>query len=353
MTHPSSTSSSERPSTRVDRALLLVLALVATGEVGLRLASPMGTAARPDTEEGYFPPPHLFDREVGYRYRPRFRSRFVRRDFENVMVTNAHGFHAPPFQRDRPPGTYRVALLGDSMLAANQVQAEQTWPFLLERRLTAVRGRRVEVLSFGVDGYRAWNMARLLTATVLGFRPDAVVLWGDEAVLRNPYELYRTVARDRILAGYDPDKLLAVARLESDQSSALGPFLIEHSLLSRQLVLWSGKRPISLPNYRMIEGASPQVHRLDELLREMHASCRREGVALGVFYRNHRPPPGRDACVALGIPVVTDAAILPTYEGLTFPHDPHFDVRGHGRYAEASSATFDELLRALSRDEPR
>ena len=54
---------------------------------------------------------------------------------------------------DKPPGTFRILLLGDSFVEALQVPIEQTFARGLEQRLTAESGRPVEVVSMGVSGY--------------------------------------------------------------------------------------------------------------------------------------------------------------------------------------------------------
>ena len=54
---------------------------------------------------------------------------------------------------DKPPGTFRILLLGDSFVEALQVPIEQTFARGLEQRLSAETGRRVEVVSMGVSGY--------------------------------------------------------------------------------------------------------------------------------------------------------------------------------------------------------
>jgi len=57
---------------------------------------------------------------------------------------------------EKPPGTVRIAVLGDSFTEALQVAAEETFWAVLERALQscpAYAGRAVEVINFGVGGY--------------------------------------------------------------------------------------------------------------------------------------------------------------------------------------------------------
>lgn len=338
---PSSISNSERSALAPDPWLAAALGLLVMAEVALRLFGP--GELRP-VRDGYYPPPQIFDREVGYRYRSSHRSQYVRRDFDSEMVTNEWGFHAPNWSRGKPAATLRLAIVGDSLLAANQVAVAQTWPALLEARLSPVAGRRVEVLNFGVDGYRAWNIARLTERDVLDFAPDLIVLWGDYEYLLNPYELYRTTVGDRIYAGYDPEVLLETARRERQLAVSIGQLLTRYSRLSQLLVRASGKQVTEGRQYQVLPGRSPRVHELEELLAVMARAARSRGVPLALFWRNRRPPVDRDPSLRLGLSSVTDAELFPVYTGLTWPSDPHFDPAGNARYAAAVAPIFQALL---------
>ncbi|MFN8643949.1 MAG: SGNH/GDSL hydrolase family protein [Candidatus Binatia bacterium] len=76
----------------------------------------------------------------------------------------------------KPPGTFRILLLGDSFVEALQVPIEQTFARALEQRLTADAGRPVEVVSMGVSGYG--TAAEYLWYRDVGrsFGPDLVLL---------------------------------------------------------------------------------------------------------------------------------------------------------------------------------
>jgi hypothetical protein len=75
-------------------------------------------------------------------------------DFSVHIKTNAEGFRDRERQRDKPPGTVRIALLGDSLVEAIQVPLPKTAGQILETRLnTGTAGPRFEVLNFGVSNY--------------------------------------------------------------------------------------------------------------------------------------------------------------------------------------------------------
>src|SRR5205823_4450921 len=66
---------------------------------------------------------------------------------------NAAGFRDSERPVAKPQGTYRVVVLGDSMVVGKEVEREQTFCYLLEQALAAWSRRRVDVINLGVDGF--------------------------------------------------------------------------------------------------------------------------------------------------------------------------------------------------------
>lgn len=77
---------------------------------------------------------------------------------------------------DKPAGTYRILLLGDSFVEALQVPIEQTFARGLEQRLGAQIGRPVEVVSMGVSGYGTAGEYLWYRDVGRRFHPDLVLL---------------------------------------------------------------------------------------------------------------------------------------------------------------------------------
>ena len=89
---------------------------------------------------------------------------------------NDDGLRGPAATLDHPPGTFRIALLGDSFIEAFEVPYEKTVGEVLERRLSALRGTPVEVLNFGVGGYGTTQQLLTLRHEVWKYSPDLVLL---------------------------------------------------------------------------------------------------------------------------------------------------------------------------------
>ena len=77
---------------------------------------------------------------------------------------------------EKPDGTLRVMLLGDSFVEALQVPIEQTFARGLEQRLGTALGRPVEVVSYGVSGYGTASEYLWYRDVGRQFHPDIVLL---------------------------------------------------------------------------------------------------------------------------------------------------------------------------------
>src|SRR5262245_19292994 len=69
---------------------------------------------------------------------------------------NSHGYRDRERAVSKPPGVYRIAVMGDSYTEARQVDLDKTFTYLSEEELNqrdCFGGRKVEVLNFGALGY--------------------------------------------------------------------------------------------------------------------------------------------------------------------------------------------------------
>jgi lysophospholipase L1-like esterase len=94
-----------------------------------------------------------------------------------VRISEAHGIlRATDVTVEKPPGVFRIAVLGDSIAAAHPIRVggEPSFSEVLEQTLSP-RGP-LEVLNFGTDGYGTVQEARLYETHVNRFTPDLVLV---------------------------------------------------------------------------------------------------------------------------------------------------------------------------------
>ena len=92
-------------------------------------------------------------------------------------VANSHGFRDVERAVAKRAGTYRIAVIGDSVTMQEGIPLDDLYTRVLESLLN--RGRvepNVEVLNFGVPGYVPRQQLALLQSRILEFSPD-LVLW--------------------------------------------------------------------------------------------------------------------------------------------------------------------------------
>lgn len=150
-------------------SLLVVVSLLifaAIAEVGLRIA---GVS---------YPVLHRLEAQRGWGPWPGIEGVY-RRTGNAVIRFNDAGFRGPDVPVDPPDGTFRIAVLGDSMTEAREVNEDQTFVGRLPAALAqcaGVAGRKVEALNFGVSGYGGAQQLLTLETRALAFKPDIVLL---------------------------------------------------------------------------------------------------------------------------------------------------------------------------------
>ena len=177
----------------------------------------------------------VYDEHCSYRNRPSQSGWSL----SAPVTINRWGFRGRDWTLTKPPGTTRVAVLGDSYAFGQGVGDDQTFAAVAERALAAA-GHRVEVLNFAAVGYDTRQELKALEHHALRFEPDVVVLgFFLNDVLLLPERRYPTFGR--------------YMQLQSDRLDDLSPVrwrLKETARRSRLLMtawdLWLGSQESAL-----------------------------------------------------------------------------------------------------------
>ncbi len=97
-------------------------------------------------------------------------------EFRTTIQINSHGLRDVEHAYARPPGVFRILILGDSYMEAVQVDLEQTFSRLLEQKLTATGGPRVEVINASVADFGTDNELLYFLHEGYKYRADLVLL---------------------------------------------------------------------------------------------------------------------------------------------------------------------------------
>jgi lysophospholipase L1-like esterase len=118
------------------------------------------------------------DEHCASRLMPGFRGYSSKEGAAHVEV-NQFGFRDREWSIEKPAGTFRIAVIGDSYIEAAQVEREDMFGVVLERELNQSRTAAqpvVEVLNFGVSGWGTAQALQALRHHVWQFSPDMVLL---------------------------------------------------------------------------------------------------------------------------------------------------------------------------------
>jgi len=134
-------------------------------EVGLRVV-------------GYSSPQwHQLDPHLGWAGRPHKAGIYVHEGVRTFVRMNNAGFRDKDRFVDKLEGIYRIAVLGDEVSEAMQVNIQDTWWWRLPALLSKCSPYlRVETLNFSIGGYGTGQELVTLETTAMRYQPDLVLL---------------------------------------------------------------------------------------------------------------------------------------------------------------------------------
>jgi hypothetical protein len=224
--------------------------------------------------------------------RPSSTFRHSSRDGSWEFVTNDRGFRdTRHFEYQKPPGTLRVLVLGDSHTQGYEARQDHTYSAFLERYLRH-RGVQAEVLNTGVSGFGTAEELLFLENEGVRYQPDYVVL----GFFANDYEDNLKTG----LFGFDEQDRLTVLKKEhipgvkaQDAIYAVPGvrWLGEHSYLYSLVFnkVWDFfKAKLSRDatvEYAVAQGAADEreIKLTAALIERMHRFCRERGIKLIVL----------------------------------------------------------------------
>lgn len=237
MTNQSSVSQSWSRRKRLAVKLSLIFASLFVGlliaEVALRIV-------------GYtFPTFYTTDDARGYALQPNMRG-WYRKEGASYVRINSEGLRDREHAKQKPPHTFRIAVLGDSYAEALQVPSEAAFWHVLETRLRAcpaLDGRDVEVINFGVSGYGTAQELITLRQKVWDYSPDLVLLavttnndiTDNSRALKKTDEIPYFVYRDGKLTLDDSFRNARSFRLRSSALTRLGAWIRDSSRVIQAL----------------------------------------------------------------------------------------------------------------------
>jgi len=119
-----------------------------------------------------------YDAQRGWALLPGAKELYTREGRGYVKI-NRDGLRDVDHPRQKPPDTFRIAVLGDSYAEADQVDMRSAFWWVMQERLRAcpaLAGKRVEAINFGVRAYGTAQELFSLRYHAWKYAPDFVVL---------------------------------------------------------------------------------------------------------------------------------------------------------------------------------
>ncbi len=263
----------------------------------------------------------------GYLHQPDQRARI-----QGVEITiNQHGLRGPPASVEKPAGTKRLMILGDSVVFGWGAPQDSIFPARLQRRLAA-RDTSIEVIAAGVASWNTRTEYEWLRARGLAFAPDVLLL----LVVYNdadPIHVGHTdVPRDSLLGAATPRRVVARVLRDAWKRAYQGSRICATIQYAR---VFARQRSLESAGYAP---GSPQWRDARLALDGIIGRCEANGIDLVVFLYGDEQRVElsgvlrayRDHLAARGITAHTLPPIL--FDDRRYQNsvvDPHENAAGH------------------------
>ena len=119
---------------------------------------------------------HVRNKYIGWKGIPGKEGRWVKGRIVSYVKMNSHGFRDKERNYKKEQDVFRIVVLGDSCIEGLQVPLEQTFPYILEKRLNSESRNSFEVINLGVSGFGTAQEYLTLRHYGLKYNPDLVIL---------------------------------------------------------------------------------------------------------------------------------------------------------------------------------
>jgi hypothetical protein len=214
-------------------------------------------------------------RDDAFEWQHREGNAFVR--------TNREGMRDREHTYTKPRDALRIAFIGDSFTEAEQVSIENNFVSIVERRLgncSRLRGKHVETLNFGCDGYGTAQELATLKREVWKFSPDIVVLlfFAGNDIRNNSLSLEWHTCQPFYL-------------LHGDEITLGGPFIDSPVFRTRCLIKFESRRSATLNVIGdSVERVRAVLKARKPSLSDHHPNAPAVAVELGLVDAIFRPP---------------------------------------------------------------
>jgi lysophospholipase L1-like esterase len=182
-------------------------------------------------------PPLVRDQVRHHVMVPNSYSELRQRDFAYIQRVNNLGLRGADTTLEKPAGTFRILMLGDSFTMGKGVEDDETFVSLvgqaLQEESAACGGPRLEVLNGGVDSYSPILSYLQLKTDLIALHPDVVMLNLDNSDLAQ-----ETVYRRTAVFGADSEPLAVPTDGEESLYERSRSWIERHMFITRLILVY-------------------------------------------------------------------------------------------------------------------
>jgi hypothetical protein len=293
---------------------------------------------------------------------------------------NSNGLRDREIPYEKPKGTYRVLVLGDSQTFGQGVEAEETYAKVLERSLAERMPGKVEVVNTGVPGTGTVHQFWYLEDKGWQYNPDAVLvgfyfndvvdnaqchLYGLEngKLIRTGVASSQQTPAHKLAPQVIPEKDYRAMRSPEVRPPPSPPFLVRYSYLARLVRVTLSR--IKQSRNKPVAVSRPARKMTAAVFREIARQCKERGIrcVIALIPSKEQKAEGevktlRETWAELlpgaeqnGAQVVD---LWPPFEKQGFPGlflrtDPHLSAAGHKLIGETLAREFPTAARSPAR----
>jgi len=143
---------------------------------------------------------YQLDKRIGWTLRPNAQTVMTTRDERVIPIQiNSLGLRDTEHTYQKPSGTFRMLLLGDSFTEALHVHLEESYAYRVEQCLSGRLQTPVEVINAGVSGYSLPEEYLFYKYEGINYQPDLVVLM---LYVGNDFTDFNRTTRTRLVSGF-------------------------------------------------------------------------------------------------------------------------------------------------------
>lgn len=182
-----------------------------------------------------YPSIYTPDSVFGWKYTPNSQGTTIQPYVNHNIMVNSDGFIGDEISKSKPDSTYRIALVGSSLVAGTISDSPKTLAVQLNHIFALNNLQNIEVINLGIDGIENKEILDLAVLSAKSFDADLTLCFFPQGYTLNYFESRRSNYRGYKIEHAPTAKSINTCKKTIDRicSFTMLQFLYEHSYIVR------------------------------------------------------------------------------------------------------------------------